>query len=395
MQVVDALSRLSPEEDAPMPDLNVQIHDVCPLKRVSAKDPCRNSWRPRAFCPQVSCGQWLGRHSKGTAPTGTTLLDLSRRIVYRRQIVLQRPPNYYPAGPPGRYPIQTTFQPPRYREDQVKSTHISILEEPEQEHRRNDQVMFDMLGTPAQSSKGTSTPNRSASKAMAHSMNLFYADDDEFLSIADYYTKYPFVRKIPKSHSTSKCVADLTKQILCEQGILWIVWSDNGPHFQGYYRQLAEAYGFSHVTSSPNDPRSNGFIESQVKNVKKVQKKAQRSNSDPNISVQPQSTTNYHPRQSCCSDDRYRTTYLGKSKATRSMMMLSTDCKGSRHNRSITVISTLLFYLAWFQDSKWPFRTPRYWSGSQMRYWIRLGESLGLTLYPRQVARGCAETDPK
>ena len=30
MQVADALSRLSPEESAPIPDLNVQIHEVCP-----------------------------------------------------------------------------------------------------------------------------------------------------------------------------------------------------------------------------------------------------------------------------------------------------------------------------------------------------------------------------
>ena len=30
LQVVDALSRLSLEKDAPVPDLNVQIHDICP-----------------------------------------------------------------------------------------------------------------------------------------------------------------------------------------------------------------------------------------------------------------------------------------------------------------------------------------------------------------------------
>ena len=61
--------------------------------------------------------------------------------------------------------------------------------------------------------------------------------------------------------------------------------SDNGPHFQGCYRQFAEEYGFSHVTSSPNYPRSNGFIESQVKSIKGALKKAKRSNSDPNIAL--------------------------------------------------------------------------------------------------------------
>ena len=41
--------------------------------------------------------------------------------------------------------------------------------------------------------------------------DIFNLDGDEFLIIANYYTKYPFVKKIPKGHRTSKCVADLTK----------------------------------------------------------------------------------------------------------------------------------------------------------------------------------------
>ena len=39
------------------------------------------------------------------------------------------------------------------------------------------------------------------------------------------------------------------------------------------------------MTSSPNYPKSNGFIERQVKIVKRVLKKVQRSNSDPNIAL--------------------------------------------------------------------------------------------------------------
>ena len=53
-------------------------------------------------------------------------------------------------------------------------------------------------------------------------------------------------------------------------------------HFQGHYHRFSTEYGFKHVTSSPNCPKSNGFIERQVKIVKRVLKKAQRSNSDPN-----------------------------------------------------------------------------------------------------------------
>ena len=68
-------------------------------------------------------------------------------------------------------------------------------------------------------------------------------------------------------------VANLTKQILSEHGVPEIVRSDNGPHFQGHYHNLSEEFGLQHM-SSPHYPRSNGFIESQVKTVKKTLKKS-------------------------------------------------------------------------------------------------------------------------
>lgn len=61
--------------------------------------------------------------------------------------------------------------------------------------------------------------------------DIFYLDSDKYLLIADHYTKYPFVRKVPKGHSTSKCVVDLTKQVMR---------SDNGHHYQGRYHQFSK-----------------------------------------------------------------------------------------------------------------------------------------------------------
>ena len=58
--------------------------------------------------------------------------------------------------------------------------------------------------------------------------DLFYYKD-EYLLIADYFSKFRFVRKIPRGHSNSKTVVDLTKQIFSEHGIPEIVRSDNGP----------------------------------------------------------------------------------------------------------------------------------------------------------------------
>ena len=65
-----------------------------------------------------------------------------------------------------------------------------------------------------------------------------------------------------------------------------MVRSDNGPHYVGQaYKEFAQEYGFCHITSSPHYPRSNGFIESQVKAVKAALLKAKMSRTDPNIAL--------------------------------------------------------------------------------------------------------------
>ena len=65
-----------------------------------------------------------------------------------------------------------------------------------------------------------------------------------------------------------------------------ILRSDNGPQFSSNgFRKFADEYGFRHVTSSRDYPRSNGFIESQVKIVKKSLAKAKKSGLDPALAL--------------------------------------------------------------------------------------------------------------
>ena len=65
-----------------------------------------------------------------------------------------------------------------------------------------------------------------------------------------------------------------------------VLRSDNGPHYNCYgFTEFAQQYGFKHVTSSPQFPSSNGFIESQVKTTKKTLKKAKATNSDPYLAL--------------------------------------------------------------------------------------------------------------
>lgn len=96
--------------------------------------------------------------------------------------------------------------------------------------------------------------------------DIFTLEGSEHLVVADYYSKYPFVRPIPRGQSNSN---QNHEQIFSEQGIPKVVRSDNGAHYNSQaFEAFARHYGFQHVTSSPHYPRSNGFIESQVKSVK-------------------------------------------------------------------------------------------------------------------------------
>lgn len=116
--------------------------------------------------------------------------------------------------------------------------------------------------------------------------DLFTLHGSEYLVIADYYSKYPFVRKIPRGQSNSYTVVAIMKQIFNEQGIPKVVRSDNGPHFYGQvFQSFAQELDFQHITSSPHYPCSNGFIESQVKSVKSILLKSKLTKTDPDMSL--------------------------------------------------------------------------------------------------------------
>lgn len=110
--------------------------------------------------------------------------------------------------------------------------------------------------------------------------DLFVLDNKQWLIVADYYSKYPIVRKLPVP-APSSVVVSATKQIFAEHGIPETVISDNGPHFHSeIYSNFAKEWNFDHVTSSPRYPQSNGFIERQIQTVKSIMKKTKQSNTD-------------------------------------------------------------------------------------------------------------------
>ena len=65
--------------------------------------------------------------------------------------------------------------------------------------------------------------------------------------------------------------------IVTELGLPHIIRSDNGPCYNSKeFQQFLQCYSITHQTSSPNHPRSNGFVERMVGVAKKLMDKARK-----------------------------------------------------------------------------------------------------------------------
>ena len=114
--------------------------------------------------------------------------------------------------------------------------------------------------------------------------DIFSLNGINHLLIVDYYSKYPFIRKLREF--SSKEVIAFIKQIFAEQGIPERLISDNDSHFSSqHFREFAKAWDFEHITSSPRCPQSNGMTERCVQTIKAAMKKAILSNRDINMSL--------------------------------------------------------------------------------------------------------------
>ena len=117
--------------------------------------------------------------------------------------------------------------------------------------------------------------------------DIFQFDGGDHIIVADYFSKFPYVRRIANAHqATSQGVTTYLRQLFSELGIPDIVFSDNGtPYASAEFKRFREEYGFVHDMSSPKYPRSNGFIERSIQTVKQVLTKAKESRSDPYLAL--------------------------------------------------------------------------------------------------------------
>ena len=116
--------------------------------------------------------------------------------------------------------------------------------------------------------------------------DFFTFDGFEYLIIIDYYTKMPFIRKIPPSQCNAAKTISVLKELFSEHGIPETIRSDNGPQFANHqFTEFAKEWNFDHNTSSPRNPRSNGQAEAAVKVVKGLLTRAKYSGQDPYLAL--------------------------------------------------------------------------------------------------------------
>ena len=91
--------------------------------------------------------------------------------------------------------------------------------------------------------------------------------------VADIFSKYILVRKLPNSTSAAMWIE--LSMIVTELGLPHIIRSDNDPCYNSKeFQQFLLCYSITHQKSSPNHLRSNGFIERMVGVAKKLMDKA-------------------------------------------------------------------------------------------------------------------------
>jgi len=99
-------------------------------------------------------------------------------------------------------------------------------------------------------------------------VDVFVFTGNLYLVIVDYYTRW--IEAPSLTAQTSSVVIGTLKSVFSRLGVPSILRSDNGPCFKSYeFSSFADAWGFSHVTSSPLYPQSNGMAERAVGTIKR------------------------------------------------------------------------------------------------------------------------------
>jgi hypothetical protein len=124
-------------------------------------------------------------------------------------------------------------------------------------------------------------PDRPWSKLGA---DLFELHKENYLLLVDYYSNFFEVMKLTSTKTPT--IIKHCKTTFARHGIPDVLISDNGPQFDNAeFKQFAKEWIFTHKTSSPHSPKSNGIAERTIQTLKKVLKKARKEGTDLNLAI--------------------------------------------------------------------------------------------------------------
>jgi len=116
------------------------------------------------------------------------------------------------------------------------------------------------------------------------SCDLFELENEQYMVLADAFSHHIEIDYLP--NISSKTVIRKLKVHFSRFGCPVQIKTDNGRQFtSAEFEKFASEWNFSHVTSSPNMPSSNGHAESAVKIAKRILRKAKDANTDPYMAL--------------------------------------------------------------------------------------------------------------
>ena len=190
--------------------------------------------------------------------------------------------------------------PQKLREDMIRRVHASHLGMEKNKYRAKDLLFWPGMGkqieeavaacsicqerhnaNPKEPMKSHAIPER---PWQVIGTDLFTWNSQDFIVIVDYYSRFFELEKL--SSCTSSAVIMKLKAAMARHGIPESIISDNGPCYSsGEFRLFAESWGFTHTTTSPHYPQSNGLAERTVQTAKSILDKAKAENKDPYLSL--------------------------------------------------------------------------------------------------------------
>ncbi|XP_035700303.1 uncharacterized protein K02A2.6-like [Branchiostoma floridae] len=115
-------------------------------------------------------------------------------------------------------------------------------------------------------------------------VDLFQFKDRDYLITVDYYSNFFEIDTCENTRATT--IIKKLKTQFSRHGIPDVVFSDNGPQFAAAeFEKFTHEWNFTHQTSSPGYPQSNGKVENSVKTAKQLMEKAWIGNTDPYLAL--------------------------------------------------------------------------------------------------------------